>query len=118
MRRRRRRRGRSTDARRTRSSPMPVGCGAQGGPYIERKSRACEDARVAGADPIIFVVESDEARLANVRESLVKRYSDDYRVLVELRPRDALAAIEGLCGGGDEIAIVLAGQWLDGMDGI
>jgi thioredoxin reductase (NADPH) len=73
---------------------------------------------VTDAPPIIFVVDADEARLASVRDSLVKRYSADYRILAEPRPREALATLEGLCDGDDEIAVVLAGQWLEGMEGI
>jgi thioredoxin reductase (NADPH) len=68
--------------------------------------------------PIIFVVECDDAALANVKGALVRRFGADYRVLGECAPQAALAVLQRLRDSGDEVAVALAGQWLQGMDGI
>jgi len=68
--------------------------------------------------PIIFVVECDDDSLDNVRRALSRRYDADYRVLGECAPQSALAALRRLRDSGEEVAVVLAGQWLEGTDGI
>jgi thioredoxin reductase (NADPH) len=68
--------------------------------------------------PIIFVVECDDDALAKVRGALVRRFGADYRVLGECAPPAALAALRRLRDGGEQVAVVLAGQWLEGTDGI
>jgi thioredoxin reductase (NADPH) len=68
--------------------------------------------------PIIFVVECDDEALDNVRRALARRYEADYRVLGECAPQSALATLRRLRDSGKQVAVVLAGQWLQGMHGI
>ena len=68
--------------------------------------------------PIIFVVECDDDALAVVQDALVRRFGADYRVIGECAPQAALAALRRLNDGGEEVAVALAGQWLQGIDGI
>jgi thioredoxin reductase (NADPH) len=68
--------------------------------------------------PIIFVVECDDDVLAAVQNALVRRFGADYRVIGECAPQAALDALRRLNEGGEDVAVALAGQWLDGIDGI
>jgi thioredoxin reductase (NADPH) len=68
--------------------------------------------------PIIFVVECDDDALAVVQDALVRRFGADYRVIGECAPQAALAALRRLKDDGEDVAVALAGQWLQGIDGI
>ncbi len=68
--------------------------------------------------PIIFVVECDDDALAVVQDALVRRFGADYRVIGECAPQAALAALRRLSDEGEDVAVALAGQWLQGIDGI
>jgi thioredoxin reductase (NADPH) len=68
--------------------------------------------------PIIFVVECDDDALAVVQDALVRRFGADYRVIGECAPQAALAALRRLNDAGEDVAVALAGQWLQGIDGI
>jgi thioredoxin reductase (NADPH) len=68
--------------------------------------------------PIILVVEGDDTRRESVKGSLVRRYSGDYRVVCERLPSSALDTLRGMDEGGQEVAVVLACQWLEGMEGV
>jgi thioredoxin reductase (NADPH) len=45
------------------------------------------------------------------------RYAADYRVTCTSSPEDALALLERLADAGEEVALILAGQWLTGTTG-
>ncbi len=68
--------------------------------------------------PIIFVVEADQAALTSLEEVLVSRYGSDYRIAGECRPDAALEELGRRRERGEEVAVVLSGQWLEGMDGV
>jgi thioredoxin reductase (NADPH) len=67
--------------------------------------------------PALVAVEEDARALEDVERELQDRYARHYRVMCMRSPREALAALEELAAAGEQVAIVLAGQWLDRMTG-
>jgi CheY-like chemotaxis protein len=53
-----------------------------------------------------------------VQRELHKRYGDDYHVLCERSPQAALGRLQDLEGSGEEVALVLADQWMVEMSGM
>jgi thioredoxin reductase (NADPH) len=67
--------------------------------------------------PVLLAVDEDQASLREVERELRERYGGSYRVLCTNSSRRGLARLEELAEAGDDIALVLAGQWLKGMTG-
>jgi thioredoxin reductase (NADPH) len=67
--------------------------------------------------PVIVAVEEDAGALEDVERELHDRYARHYRVMCMRSSREALAALEDLAAAGEQVALVLAGQWLTGMTG-
>ncbi len=61
--------------------------------------------------PVLLAVDADSA-LGAVERELRGRYSASYRVICTPSPDEALAILAQLSEGGEEVALVLAGQWL------
>ena len=66
---------------------------------------------------MLFAVEDEPDALRDVERELRRRYGSDYRVMCTRSPHDALALLTRLSDAGDEVALVLAGQWLSGTTG-
>jgi thioredoxin reductase (NADPH) len=62
--------------------------------------------------PVLLAVDDDQAQVRELERELGDRYSRDYRVVCTASPADALATLEDLAQAGEEVALVLAGQWL------
>src|SRR4051794_17981229 len=69
------------------------------------------------AGPMLIAVEEDADALRDVERELRERYGRHYRVECLWSPRDAGARLEELAAAGEEVALVIAGQWLSGMTG-
>jgi thioredoxin reductase (NADPH) len=67
--------------------------------------------------PVLLAVEDDPDVLAVVESQLVQRYDRDYDVQAVRDPADAQRALTELRDAGVEVALVLAGQSLQGMTG-
>jgi thioredoxin reductase (NADPH) len=67
--------------------------------------------------PVLLAVDDDPAALRDVERELRGRYGTDYRVVCTDSPDEALAHLTQLSDGTDEVALVLAGQWLPGTTG-
>ena len=67
--------------------------------------------------PVLLAVDDDADTLAAVERELNDRYGRHYRVVCLRSPVDAHTQLEQLAASGDAVALVLAGQWLDGMTG-
>ena len=67
--------------------------------------------------PALVAVEEDEGALGDVERELRDRYARHYSVMCMRSPQEALAALEDLAAAGEQVAMVLAGQWLAGMTG-
>ena len=67
------------------------------------------------AKPALVVVDGDRDTLAVLDRALQRRFGSDYQVLAAETPAAALTA---LGQAGEQVALLLAGQWLEGMTGI
>src|SRR5215216_7601777 len=70
------------------------------------------------AQPIIFLVVDDQGLLAALARDLERRFGNDYRVLAERSPVEAVAALERLAGGTDPVALVVAARHMQELDGL
>src|SRR5439155_16125115 len=62
-------------------------------------------------EPILFVVDNDNATLESVAAVLERRFGADYRILTDVSPASALARIEEACERGEKVALVVADLW-------
>jgi thioredoxin reductase (NADPH) len=69
------------------------------------------------ADPVLLAVDADAATLGDIERELRDRYASNYRVLCTQSPDEALRILTELSDAGEEVALVLAAQWLSGSTG-
>ena len=67
--------------------------------------------------PTIVVVDDEPTALASMLDALTRRFGGDYRVEPHLSAPSALDAVSRLKADGEEIALVIADQWMPGMTG-
>ena len=67
--------------------------------------------------PTILVVDDEPNALASMLDALTRRFGGDYRVEPHLSPQSALDAVARHKADGEEIALVIADQWMPGMTG-
>ena len=67
--------------------------------------------------PALLAVDADSAALGEVERELRGRYEGSYRVICTGSPDEALAILTRLSDAGEEVALVLAGQWLSETTG-
>ncbi|HEY8083680.1 MAG TPA: FAD-dependent oxidoreductase [Solirubrobacterales bacterium] len=67
--------------------------------------------------PVLFAVDEDESLLRDVERELVDRYGRSYRVVCVSSAEDGMAELETLLAAGEDVALVLAAQWLDQTTG-
>jgi thioredoxin reductase (NADPH) len=67
--------------------------------------------------PALVAVDEDAGALRDVERELRDRYARHYRVMCMRSSRDALACLEDFAADNEQVALVLAGQWLSGMTG-
>jgi thioredoxin reductase (NADPH) len=66
---------------------------------------------------VLLAVDQDPAVLQSVEQPLRDRYACDYRILCVSSSSEAMDQLNRLAEAGEQVALVLAGQWLDGMTG-
>ena len=66
---------------------------------------------------VLVAVDDDADVLRDVERELRERYAHHYRVLSMRSAQEARTALEELAAAGEEVALVLSGQWLSGMTG-
>ncbi|HEY2480561.1 MAG TPA: FAD-dependent oxidoreductase [Solirubrobacterales bacterium] len=66
---------------------------------------------------MLLAIDEDQASLREVERELRERYEGGYRVVCTGSAREGLERLEELSGAGEEIALVLAAQWLQGTTG-
>lgn len=66
---------------------------------------------------LILIVDDEPTALASMLDALTRRFGGDYRIEPHLSARSALDAISRHKADGDEIALVIADQWMPGMTG-
>ena len=67
--------------------------------------------------PVLFAVDEDARALRDVERELIDRYSRSYRVVCVSSAEEAMAELEALAAAGEDVALVLAAQWLSGTTG-
>ena len=63
--------------------------------------------------PVLFAVDEDARLLREIERELVDRYGRSYRVVCVSSAEDAMVELEALSDAGEDVALVLAAQWLD-----
>ena len=86
--------------------------GLQHQPGAEGAASGARDRR-----PVLFAVDDESAGLDRVREELRRRYSSDYRIVCERSATQALDTLRALRAAGDDVAVVLADQWMPDLTG-
>jgi thioredoxin reductase (NADPH) len=66
---------------------------------------------------VLVAVDEVPSSLRHVERELKERYSASYRIVCTCAYADALASLEKMARAGEEVALVLAGQWLEGTTG-
>lgn len=67
--------------------------------------------------PILLAIDEDPDALAAVERELVDRYSRSYRVVCMSSADEALTELRRLAADGEDVALVLAAQWLNWTTG-
>src|SRR3954454_25205674 len=67
--------------------------------------------------PVLVAVYEDATALRDVERELRDRYARHYRILCTVSQQEACAHLDDLAAGGDEVALILAGQHLSDMTG-
>jgi thioredoxin reductase (NADPH) len=80
-------------------------------------ARALTGPEARASRPVLLAVDDDVADLREISRELHKRYGEDYRVVCERAPEAALERLQDLEEAGEEVALVLADQWMAGMNG-
>jgi thioredoxin reductase (NADPH) len=80
-------------------------------------TRAVTGPEARASRPVLLAVDDDVADLREISRELHKRYGEDYRVVCERYPEAALGRLQDLEEAGEEVALVLADQWMAGMSG-
>jgi thioredoxin reductase (NADPH) len=75
------------------------------------------DLREDDRRPRIVVVDDDPDALALLENEIGSRYGRDYVVVARLSPAEALTVLQRLGAADERVAVILASQWMDGMDG-
>ena len=67
--------------------------------------------------PVLLAVDDDPNDLDKIQRELRKRYGADYHVACQTSAEAALKRLEDLKSAGEEVAVLLADQWMPGMTG-
>jgi thioredoxin reductase (NADPH) len=70
------------------------------------------------ARPALVAVYDDPEVLAALDQALQSRFGTDYQILAATTPAAALDILGRLGQAGEQVALVLADQWLQGMTGV
>jgi thioredoxin reductase (NADPH) len=68
--------------------------------------------------PILLLVNDEEAVLEALRGDLARRFGVDYRILAERSPAAGLVTLERLVAASEEVALLIAAQRMEGMTGV
>ena len=66
---------------------------------------------------VIMVVDDEPAALAAILDALTRRFGGDYRIVPHLSAPTALDAVSRIKADGEELALVIADQWMPEMTG-
>src|SRR5215218_6421443 len=69
-------------------------------------------------EPVLLAVDDDLDALGRIEHELRQRYGSYYRVACEDSPEAGLRTLQDLMAADQEVAVVLADQWMPGMTGV
>jgi thioredoxin reductase (NADPH) len=69
------------------------------------------------ADPVLLAVDADPDALGDVARELRERYASSYHVVCTRSADEAVGALTRLADSGEDVALVLAAQWLQATTG-
>ena len=81
------------------------------------------DGRIAPSEaprthkPVLLAVDEDAGALGRIERELRKRYGEDYLIVCEGSAEAAMQRLREFEAGGEDVAVVLADQWMSGMSG-
>jgi thioredoxin reductase (NADPH) len=67
--------------------------------------------------PAIVILDDEPVALSALLDALARRFGGDYRVVSHLDPAACLDALGAMKTAGEEVALVIADQWMPGMTG-
>ena len=67
--------------------------------------------------PVIVIVDDETSVVAQLLDAITRRFGADYRVVPHLSARSALEDIARMKSEGEELALVIADQWMPEMTG-
>jgi thioredoxin reductase/DNA-binding NarL/FixJ family response regulator len=73
---------------------------------------------VAKGRPLIVAVDDHSSERERLRLELEHRYDHDYEIVVESSPIVALSVVEAALHARQRVALMLASQWMEDLDGI
>jgi thioredoxin reductase (NADPH) len=68
--------------------------------------------------PILLLVDDEEAVLDALKGDLARRFGVDYRILAERSPAAGLGTLERLAAASEEVALLVAAQQMEAMTGL
>ena len=69
-------------------------------------------------EPVLLAVDDDPDTLGRIEHELRQRYGSYYRVACEGSPEAGMRTLQDLRAADEEVAVVLADQWMPGMTGV
>ena len=72
----------------------------------------------ATPEPVLLVVDDDPNPLGRIEHELRQRYGSYYSVACEDSPEAGMRTLRELRAAGEDVAVVLADQWMPGMTGV
>jgi thioredoxin reductase (NADPH) len=73
---------------------------------------------ISTPEPVLLAVDDDPKTLGRIEHELRQRYGSYYRVACEDSPEAGMRTLQDLRATDNEVAVVLADQWMPGMTGV
>jgi thioredoxin reductase (NADPH) len=68
--------------------------------------------------PALVAVDDEREPLSRVERELDRRYGGDFRIVCERSATAVLSTLEAIAAAGEDVAVVLADQWMEEMTGV
>lgn len=68
--------------------------------------------------PVIMILDDDQSALTAMFDALNRRFGGDYRIISHVKAADALEELNKIRGDVNQVALLIADQWMPGMTGV